>query len=99
MGERGEEKITKIVADQSAAGVEAVLEKTAEQRFVLGERDHAVANIARWQDAIFTAQSAGAAAVVGDGDDRGEIGDGALRVGIFVIAADDVLFQSAEQRG
>ena len=92
VGERGEKKISKIVADQSAAGMKTVLEKTAEQRFVLGKRDHAVANIARWQNAIFTAQAAGAASVVGHCDDGSEIRNGALGIGIFVVAADDVLF-------
>src|ERR1700681_5081976 len=68
VGERGEEKITKIVADQSATGMKTVLKKTAEQRFILGKRDHAVANIARREDAIFTPQTAGAAAVVRHSD-------------------------------
>src|ERR1700730_10287434 len=89
VGECGEKKITKIVADQSAAGMKTVLEKTAEQRFVLGQRDHAVANIARWQDAIFAPQAPGAAAVVSHGDDGSKIGNGALGVRIFVAAADD----------
>src|ERR1700676_3999565 len=64
VGKRGEEKVTEIVAYQSTAGMKTVLEKTAEQRFVLGERDHAIANIAGREDTIFTPQATGAAAVV-----------------------------------
>ena len=97
VSERGEEKITEIVADQPAAGMKTVLKKTAKQRFVLGKRDHAVANIARWQDAIFAPQATGAAAVVRHGDDGRKIGNGAVGVGIFVVAADDVLFESAKK--
>src|ERR1700676_62544 len=97
VGERGEEKITKIVADQSATGMKTVLKKAAEQRFVFGKRDHAVANIARWQDAIFTPQATGTATVVRHGNDGGKIGNGAFGVGVFVVAADDVLFQSAKK--
>ena len=81
MGERGQEKIAEIVADEAAAGVKAILKEAAEQGFVLRERDHAVANVAGRKDAIFAAQAAGAAAVVGDGDDGGEVRDGMLGVG------------------
>ena len=50
----------------------AVLEELGEQRFVFGERDHAIADVARRQDVEFAAQASGAAAVVGDGDDGGD---------------------------
>ena len=70
--QRGEKQIAEIVADEAAAGVKAILEEAAEQSFVLRERDHAVANVAGRQDAVFAAQAAGTAAVVGDGDDGGE---------------------------
>src|ERR1700675_3007850 len=99
VGERSEKKIAKIVADQSAAGVKTVLEKAAEQRFILGKRDHAIANISRRQNAIFTAQAPGAAAIVRHRDDGRQIRNGALGVGILIAAADDVLLQSAKERG
>ena len=73
MGERGEKQIAEIVADEASASMEAILKKTAKQRFILGKRDHAVANIAGGKNAIFAAQTAGAAAVIGDGDDCGEV--------------------------
>jgi len=87
------------VSSESAAGAEAILEQAAEQRLVFGERHHAVANIARGKNAIFTAQAAGTAAVVGHGDDRGEIHDGPLRGGIRIMAWDDVQLKSAKNRG
>ena len=75
VSESGEEEIAEIVADESAAGVKAILEEAAEESFVLAESDHAIADVAGRKDAIFAAQAAGTAAVVGDGDDGGEIGD------------------------
>jgi len=87
------------MSDQAAAGVEAVLKKAREQRFVLGEGDHAVANVARRQDAVFAAEAAGASAVIGDRDDGGEIGDGALAIRGAVGAARDVFLEATEERG
>jgi hypothetical protein len=48
---------------------------------------------------MLTAQAAGAAAVIGDGDDRSEINNGALRGGKWIVARHDVKFQSAKQSG
>src|SRR5216683_23523 len=73
VGECGEEKIAEIVADESAAGVKTILEKPAEKGFIFRKSDHAVADVAGRQDAIFPAEAAGAAAVIGVGDDGGEI--------------------------
>src|SRR5207245_5715399 len=84
VSERGEKKIPEIVADKAAPGMEAVLEQAPEQRFVFGERDHAVANVPGRQDAVFAPQAAGAAAIVRDGTDGGEIGDRALATGEFI---------------
>ena len=98
VSERGEEEIAEIVADEAAAGVEAILEEAAEKSFVLAESDHAVADVAGRKDAIFAAQAAGAAAVVGDGDDGGEAGDGMLGFD-FVAAAGDEILEAAQQRG
>ncbi len=96
VGECGEEEIAEIVADETAAGVEAILKEAAEKSFVLRKGDHAVADVAGRQDTIFAAQAAGAAAVIGDGDDGGEVGDGMVRGGGFVAAARDELFQAAK---
>src|SRR5271167_2262174 len=65
----GEEEIAKIVANESPAGVETVLKKAAEKGFVFRQRDHAVANVAGRKNAVFSAETAGASAVIGDGDD------------------------------
>ena len=58
MGESGEEKIAEIVAAQAAPRMKTILEKPAEKRFVLGEGDHAVANVAGREHAIFAAKAA-----------------------------------------
>ena len=95
--ERGEEKIAEIVADESAAGVEAVLKEAAEEGFIFRKRHHAIANVAGRKDAILAAQAAGAAAVIGDGDDGGEIGDGTFGAGALVDAADDEFLEAAKK--
>lgn len=87
------------MAHETTSGVEAVLKKPREEGFVFGQGDHAVANVTGRQHTIFAAQTPGAAAVVGDGDDRGEVGDGTLRSGQLIATAHDVFFQATEQRG
>ena len=99
MSERGEEKITEIMTDEAAAGVETILEEATEKRFVFGKSDHAIANVAGREDAIFTSQAAGAAAVIGDGNDGGKVGDGTVEGGTIVATADDVLLKAAQQGG
>jgi hypothetical protein len=99
VGERREEEIAEIVAGETAAGVETILEKLGEEGFIFGEGDHAVANISGREHAIFATKTAGAAAVIGDGDDRGEIGDGPLGGGLLIAAAHDVLLEAAEKSG
>ena len=99
VGERGEEKIAEIVADEAAASVEAVLKQASEKSFIFRKSHHAVADVAGREDAVLPAQAAGAAAVIGDRDDGGEIGDGAFRAGVFVGAADDEFLEAAEERG
>ena len=79
-GERGEEEVAEAVALQVAL-VEAVLEEAGEQELILGERDHAVADVAGREHVEFFAETAGGATVVGDGDDGGEVADEAGKVG------------------
>jgi len=99
VGERGEEKIAEIVADEAVAGMKTVLEKAAEKGFVFRKSHHAVANVARREDAILAAKAARTAAVIGDRDDGGEIGDRTFGAGVLIGAADHVFFQAAEERG
>jgi len=98
VSEGGEEEVAEIVANEAAAGVEAILKEAAEKGFVLAEGDHAVADVAGREDAIFAAEAAGAAAVVGDGDDGGEAGDRVFAFD-FVAAAGDEIFEAAQQSG
>lgn len=99
MSKCGEKEIAEIVAGEATSGVKAILEKLREQSFILGQSDHTIANIAGREHAIFAAQAAGAAAVIGDGNDGGEIADGAFRRGLLIAAADDVLLETAEEGG
>ena len=79
VGERGDEKVAEAVAFELAL-LEAELEEFGEQVLVLGEGDHAVADVAGGQHVEVGAEAAGGAAVVGDGDDGGEVADDALHV-------------------
>jgi hypothetical protein len=97
--ERRKEKIAEIVADEAAAGLKAKLEQPAKQRFVFRKSHHAVANVAGRKDAVLAAQAAGAATVVGHGNDGSEIGDRTFGAGVFVAAADDQFLEAAEERG
>jgi hypothetical protein len=72
--QRGDEQVAEAVALKIAL-TEAKLKKLAQQVLVLAERHHAVAHIARRQHAQLFAQPPGRSAVVGDGDDGGEIVD------------------------
>src|SRR6266536_3774152 len=64
---------------------EAVLEQPRHERLDFRQRDDVVAEVARRQDAMLTPQTTRRAAVVADGDDRGDIGR--------------VLLQAAQHRG
>jgi len=99
VSECGEEKIAEVVADEAATGVKTILEKAGEKGFVFRKRHHAIANVSRRKDAVFATQAAGAAAVIGDRDDGGKIGDGAFSAGEFVGAANDQFLEAAEERG
>ena len=55
--------------------------RLGEQVLILGEGDHAVADVAGGKHLEVFAETAGGAAVVGDGDDGGEVADEAGQVG------------------
>lgn len=99
MGESREEEVAEIVAGKATTGVETILEELSEQGFILGECDHAVSNVAGREHAVFAAKAAGTAAVIGDGDDGGEIEDGALSGRLVIAATNDVLLEAAEEGG
>ena len=76
VGERGDEEVAEAVAAELAL-LEAVLEELGEEVLVFGEGDHAVAEVAGGEHVEVFAETAGGAAVVGDGDDGGEVADDA----------------------
>ena len=76
VGEGGDEEVAEAVAFELAL-VEAELEELGEEVLVLGEGDHAVADVAGGEHLEVFAETAGGAAVVGDGDDGGEVADDA----------------------
>ena len=71
--QRHQEQVAEAVALEPAAGLETVLEQAREQRGILAQRHHAVADVAGRQHVELAAQASGAAAVVGDGDDGGDV--------------------------
>src|SRR6266849_7423864 len=99
VSEGRQKKIAEVVAHQTAAGVEAVLKEATEKGFVFRKSDHAVANVAGGEDAIFAAQAAGAAAVIRDGHNGGEVGDGMLGRGVLIGAADYMFLEAAKEGG
>src|SRR5450755_3603677 len=71
--ERRKKEIPEIVAYQTSAGSEAILKQAPQQGLIFRQGYHAVANIARRQDAIFAAQAAGRATVIGNRDNSDQI--------------------------
>jgi len=54
--------------------MKTVLKQASQQCLILRQRDHAIADIAGGRDAVFTPQAPRASAVIGYGDDGGEVG-------------------------
>jgi hypothetical protein len=69
---------------------------------ILGERDHAVADVAGGKHFEVFAETAGGAAVIGDGDYGGEIADEAgdvVTVGLGGGGSGNVTLEAAEEGG
>ena len=77
LSEGGDEEVAEAVALEGVAGAEAMVEERARRCFFFAEGDHAVAQVAGGEHVEVFAEAAGGAAVVGDGDDGGEVGDAA----------------------
>ena len=97
--ESGEKEIAEIVADEPAAGVKTILKQASKQRLIFREGYHAIANVARRKDAIFAAKTPGTAAVIGDRNNGRKVGYRAVRIGMLVAAAYDVLLKPAQKSG
>ncbi len=74
VGEGGDEEVAEAVAFELAL-VEAELKELGEEMLVFREGDHAVADVAGGEHLEVFAEPAGGAAVVGYGDDGGEVAD------------------------
>ena len=76
LGHGGNEQVAERVAGHAHAGavVEAVLEELRDQGLGIGERGDAVADVAGGDDVQVATQPTARSAVVGDGDDRREVG-------------------------
>ena len=72
LGHRHDEKVPERVPVQAAL-LEAVLEEGGHERLDVGQCCDALAEVARRQDPVLGTEPAGAAPVVGHGDDRGQV--------------------------
>src|ERR1700730_14978856 len=99
MCKRRQEEIAEVMADEAVTRVETVLKEAAEKGFIFRKSDHAVANVAGREDAILAAQAAGAATVIRNGHNSGEVGDGMLGGGVLVNAPDSVFLEPAKECG
>jgi hypothetical protein len=99
MGERGQEEIAEIVADQAASGMKAILKKAAKKSLIFRESHHAIADVARGKDTVLAAKTSGTASVIGDGNDRRKFRDWPIRIGVLVAPSDDIFFEAAQKGG
>ena len=73
VGQGGQQQVAQGMTFQPGAAAEAVLEDLSDQRLVIGQCRQAVADVARWQDAGRAAQFTGRTALIGHGDDGGQV--------------------------
>ena len=99
MGERGQEEITEIVADEAASGVKAILKKAAKKSLIFRECHHAIADVARGKDTVLAAKTTGAASVIGDGNNGCKFRDWPIRIGVLVAPSDDIFLEAPQERG
>ena len=78
---------------------ETMLKQAGEQGLIFGERDDAVANVARRQHVELLAQASAGAAVVADRDDGAEFADFRLAGRCQGAGSSDVALQTLEQGG
>src|SRR5216684_8607335 len=75
--------------------MKTVLEQTSEQRLVLRQRDHAIANVAGWKNTVFAPQTPRASAVIRNCDDCCQVTD---RMAVrFLTPSRDKVLQAAQQ--
>ena len=97
MGERGQEEIAEIVADQAASSMKAILKKAAKQSLIFREGHHAIADVAGGQDPVLAAKTTGAAAVIRNGNNGRKFRDWPIRIGVLVAPSDDIFLEAAQK--
>jgi len=75
LAERGEKKIAHAVSAQAPTNVKTKLKRAGDGRIFIRKCGDATANIAGRKDAVIATEAAGAAAIVGDGNDGSEFGN------------------------
>jgi len=101
LGEGGDEEIAEVVATELTGALKAVTEEAGDEALIFRERDHAVAKVAGREHVEVAAKAAAGAAVVGNGDDRSEVGDvgNGGRLGDEAGAMRDADFEAAQEGG
>ena len=99
LGKGSDEQVAEVVAFEVASVAKAVAEKAGDQALVFGEGNHAIAQVAGGEHVEVAAEAAAGAAVVGDGDDRGEVGDegGRRWVGAQARGVRDAELEAAQE--
>ena len=95
VGEGGQQEVAERVPLQPPPLSESVLEESAEQRFVLRHRDQAITDVAGRKNIEITPETAGAASIIRDRDDGGDLQFRSPEL-VYGRSA-HVLFQSVQQ--
>ena len=97
--QRGQEQIAEAVSLEAASALKAVLEEPGHQGLVFRKCHHAVADVTRRKDLEIATQPPGAAAIVGDGHDRGYVDDRRQRTVTGLGRGPRVPLESIEEGG
>src|SRR5271165_3666292 len=65
-GHRGEKQVPEVMTTQPLALGKAILEKSRQQRLILGERHNAIAHISRSRDVQLLAQTTARTSIIAD---------------------------------
>src|SRR3984957_18480714 len=83
---------------QPRARLKTILKQPPQQRFILGQRHHTVANISRRKNAIFPPQPPRRPAIIRYRNDRHQVRNRTLRRRVIVAAPHAMLLEPPQQR-